>query len=480
MSSIAHSFSEQTTRQTVTSVVYTSVLTHAAVNFVAGGKYLLMVTALCDGPNSTDHIKMRTTHGGVAFADSEYTLEPANLNKRYNYAWFKVWTAVGGESIDFEIACSVGLTVGADLIFITAIRLDVDLIENTDWFYAEDGVDVALSTTPVDGASVSFTSVISSHWAVLTTAQLKVTSLTVNYATSINSSGTYNEVVPKGSREGEDNTNILLCTLGRVFTDLGAAVQTYKEQSFNEVANSGQRLHSAIFAINLTKFRNIAFSWDDDEEVLSGLDWDNLFGGVTYLPEISTDIWVLASGVYDVASVGNEVVHRLQVDSVDQPSNQTLNRYLEEESADAIDELAIWRQTLETGLGTTNHIIEWAGDGGSSQVNGPTVKNRSLFVISMELSRDLPTIAKIPYQTNEYTTFEISPPYESCGTLDFDEPNIGSLVTVETPAVLVLSKQSPSGVAFSRQTPAGLALNRQNPASILLSKQSPVKTNCND
>lgn len=413
MSQIAHSFSEQTTRQTVVGTTYTSVLSHASGNFTAGGKYLLMVTALTDGPNSSDDIRMRVAHGGTAFADSEYILEPTNSTKRYNYVWFKVWTAVGGEAIDFQISCSnVANTVGADQITIFAMRLDVDLVENTDWFYAEVATDTALSTTPLtDGASVTFTPVVSTNWLILTTAQLQVSSLVVNYASQIVSSGTYSDTLPKRSREGEDNNEKLLSTLGRVFEDLGAVSQTFQEQSFNEVGISGTRLHSAIFALNLNKFRQRAHIWDEADEVLGTIAFDDLLGTLTINPEVAGDAWFLVGGIFDAAAAGNEVTHRLTVDEVDQPDTQTSDAYAEEEPADPIDELGIWRQTVENLSTAFPHVAAWEAEATSSS-GGPSVKQKMMMVVTMELGGQVPSVATIPYEALGYVEAIATIPYE--------------------------------------------------------------------
>ena len=440
MTIIAHSFSEQTTRQTVVGTTYTTVLSHASGNFVAGGKYLIMVTALCDGPNGTDHIRMRTAHGGVAFADSQYVIEPPNPAKRFNYAWFKVWTAVGGEAIDFQISCSdVAQTVGADQITIFAMRLDADLIENTDWFFNELGTDGALSTTPLDGASVTFTPTVSTNWLVLSTAQLQVSSLTVNYATRIQPSGTYTDPSSKWSREGEDVAETFVATVGRVFEDVGAVSQTFKEQSFNEVGNSGNRLHSAIFALNLNRFRTKAHVYDNSEAELGTIDWDDLFANLAIVPDSTGDVWILASGIYDLGQAGNEITHRLLVDDVDQPDTQTADRYLEEEGADDIDELSIWRQTAES-LTAAIHSITWEGDV-SAVVNVPVLKDKFILCITMELGGDVPAIATIPHEALGYVDSSTTVPHEG-GVSDksrilvtdmFDVLNFDAFPTVEGP-----------------------------------------------
>lgn len=441
MTIIAHSFSEQTTRQTVVGTTYTTVLSHASGNFTAGGKYLIMVTALCDLPvGATDHIRMRTIHGATAFADSEYVLEPSNANKRYNYSWFKVWTAVGGEAIDFQISCSnVAATVGADQICIFAMRLDADLIENTDWFFNEVATDSALTTTPLDGASVTFTPTVSTNWLVLSTAQLDVDSLTVNYATRIQPSGTYSDAVPKWSREGEDVAETFIATLGRVFEDVGAVSQTFKEQSFNEVGNSGNRLHSAIFALNLNRFRTKAHIYDPSNDELGTILWDDLLGNLSIFPDSTGDVWIVLSGIFDLNSAGNEITHRLTVDEVDQPATQTTDQYAEEEGADDIDELAVWRQTVEN-LSATIHDISWEAEA-SASVNGPEVRDKMMVAITMELGGDVPAFVTIPHEALGYVDSSVTIAHEGgvnnssriLVTDMFDVLNFDAFPTVEGP-----------------------------------------------
>lgn len=413
MTQIAHSYSEQTTRQVVTGSTYGTVLSHAAGNFVAGQKYLVVVQALCDlEVGSTNHIQMRTIHGATPFAQSEYILEPTNAGRRYNYHWFTVWTAVGGEAINFQISSDVAVNVGADQITIFAMRLDADLIENTDWFFNELATDAALSTTPLDGASVTFTPTVSTNWLVLSGAQLDVASLSASYGTQLVPSGTYSDIGPAFQREGEDVAELLITTLCRVFEEVGAVSHTFKEQSFNTVAASGNRLHSAIFALNLNKFRNVAIVADPSDDVLGTILWDDLLASISYIPEVATDVWALLFGTFVPVVSGAEMTHRLTIDGADQPPTQTVDEYNEEEPANGVtDALTVTRQTVEPGMTAALHTFNWEAETSLSTAAALT-RDRMLIVVSMELGGNVPSVAKLIHEALGYVLSAVTIPYE--------------------------------------------------------------------
>lgn len=412
MAQIAHSFVEQTTRQVVTGTTYTTVLSSPSGNFVAGGKYLVIVKALTDlAVGATDHIKARVLHGATPFAESEQIIEPTNALKRYTYWWRTVWTAVSGEAINFQIACSAAADVGADQISVFAMRLDVDLVENVDWFWNELATDGALGLTPLDGASVTFTPPVSTNWLVSTCAQLDVNSLTASYGTQMVPSGTYSDVQPAYRREGEDTAELFVPTLWRVFEDVGAISHTFKEQAFNTQEASGNRLHSSVFAMNINKFRNFAIIADPSEELLGTILWDDLLASISYTPEVATDVLAMVFGTFVPVQTGAEITHRLTIDDVDQPPTQTTDQYAEEEPADATDELSVGRQTLEVAMTAALHTFNWEAES-SLTTQVATIKNRMMLVMSMELGGNVPSVAKIAMEILGYVLQAVSIPYE--------------------------------------------------------------------
>ena len=77
-----HAVTEQTTRQTVTGTASTMVaeVTAAALasaGISVGDDVLIRVTALIDAPDTNSQVFARVVHGATAFADSDYTKEPA-------------------------------------------------------------------------------------------------------------------------------------------------------------------------------------------------------------------------------------------------------------------------------------------------------------------------------------------------------------------------------------------------------------------
>ena len=388
MAAIAHSFSEQGTRQTVTGVTYTAVLTHASSNFVAGAKYRIRVTAGIDSANTTNLVKARVVHGSTEFAGSEYIKDvlEAGATRPYSYIWQTVWTAVSGEAVALQIASdAAGIVVGADQIQITVMRLDADLVENTDWFFAQYGGDpTTLTLAGVDGASIMFTPPAGTDWCVETSARHDVGSTARSYGSRIVSSGTFNESVPTGFREGENLSEFLLMSQIRVFTALAASSQTFKEQSFNTQSAGDTRTHSSIFAFNLNKFKEHVSAWTVAAEVLGTTDWADPYQvGVSLTPSVAGDVWIIAQALFDCGNALREVAQRLQIDNVDSFGVWSATDYFES-SNDATDETPFGTQTVEN-LSAAAHTFDHEGDC-SSVTGAPEVQHRSLCAFTFELA----------------------------------------------------------------------------------------------
>jgi hypothetical protein len=128
--------------------------------------------------------------GATAFADSEQLLAVPTSGQRMAYFWWTVWTAVSGEDINFQFRSnSFGSMVGLNQIVLLAINLSDDVTENT-WKYAERASDDALTTSFLDGASVTLTPSVGAHdWLVLTNAQFSMSAATTSCISRIGRSG---------------------------------------------------------------------------------------------------------------------------------------------------------------------------------------------------------------------------------------------------------------------------------------------------
>lgn len=394
MAAIAHLSTEQGTRQTVTGVTYTAVRSFSSSDFVAGGVYLILVMSSIDNAATSSQVKAHLVHGTTEFDGTEYikTQLTAGANAPYTYFSWVVWTAVAFEGVAFEIASTAaGVVAGADQIVMVQMRLDVDLVENTDWFRAADDESDPVLVAGTPGASLSFTPPAGTDWLVLTSARFDIASATLSLGSKIVSTGTYNESVPSDMREGEATSEFLITSHMRVFTGLAASTQTFTENSYNDSADSGTRTNSRIFALNLNKFKEHVSAWTEAAETLGTTDWADPYQvGISLTPSVAGDSWIIATAIFDVGAALREVAFRLQIDNADSVGTWDA-AVLNESSADATDDMPFGTQSVES-LTAAAHTFDFEGDGSGGAADGQTVKQRSLCAFTFELAEAAPPV----------------------------------------------------------------------------------------
>jgi hypothetical protein len=159
------------------------------------------------------------------------------FERRQTIGW-TVWTAVSAEDINFQYKSSGVNTAALDFIVLLAINLSDNVTENTDWGFAERSTDDALTTSFLDGGSITFTPSAASHdWLVLTNAQFSNSSSTQSCISRIGRSGEASSSLPEARNE-LDVTAITAnqISLAQVFT-LGAASNTFAEQAAESATN---------------------------------------------------------------------------------------------------------------------------------------------------------------------------------------------------------------------------------------------------
>jgi hypothetical protein len=385
MAAIAHAFTEQNTAQTTTSGTYGDVSGAAITsgNFTAGKKYLLCVTAQIN-ENSSGLVSVKTQHGTTDFAQSEYIFGAAGSADRATYCFMTVWTAVSSEGIKLQFKTSAG-TGAVDQISLFAMNLSDDLTENTDWFFAERTNDDALSTTPTDGASVTFTpGTAGQNWLVLANTQYDI-SATDLVSSNITRSGEASSSTPSAQASYATASNQPCFALARVFS-LGASSNTFKEVSASG-ATSNTRLNSAIFALNLGKFAvNQAAYTDADSSTLSTTNYATNLQTLSITPSTASDVWILAYWGADRNATARLVEFRVQVDSSDQPTGQTSDNYSFRAAATAAgDEDPYILSTLVSSMSAAAHTINLDASVDSA-TGAPTGQHRQLVAVTMELA----------------------------------------------------------------------------------------------
>lgn len=386
MAAIAHAFTEQNSNQTSTgSYADITGASIASGSFTAGKKYLIEVTAQIGLSGITDTGGLRVAHGGTAFADSESQINSDIASSRTTYHWFTVWTAVSSEAITLQASRTSGTTdtVNIDQISMTAMNLSDDVTENTDWFFAEDGTDSGLTSTWVDGASITFTPGTAGHdWLVKTITRIDPTVVNEAMITRIDRSGEATSSLPQAGHEPQSSASTgWMHYVDRVF-NLGASSNTFKEQSSSST-NDHTRLYSAIFAINLNEFRNHANAYTEADVSLGTSNYAVELQTISITPAVAGDVLIGAFWGFDRNSAAAEAEFRVQYDNGDQPAAQTTDNYQFSTGNDATDEEALSLITLLSATAAA-HTIDLDGSADISTAT-PAGQYRSLWAFTMEL-----------------------------------------------------------------------------------------------
>jgi len=393
MSAIAHTFVEVNSEFTTASNVYVDV-TGAVISsgsFTVGKKYLLVITAQVV-EDAGGYFFMQPRHGSTDFAESGQYFAPAGsgsgVNFRYTYGWFTVWTAVSGEAIQLRMGVTSGNAI-VNKVGMLAICLSDDVVENTDWFFAEATADASLSTTPSDGASITFTPSGASDWLVLSLARIDYSATSVIVTSKMVRSGeasssTPAEVLDASATDQEDTR-----FLARVFA-CTAASNTFKEQSVSG-SSSSTRVYSSIFALNLNKFAAHGFTYTDGGQALgTASDFVTNIQSASITPAVTGNVWMLSYFTCDVGDANERSTQRLQVDGSDQPAGQTTDAYKFDvgHSLLSTNDKAMVLSTVAS-LSNASHTLTLDSSTNSS-TGTPTAKQRLIMAVSMELASGAP------------------------------------------------------------------------------------------
>ncbi|MBI5145777.1 MAG: hypothetical protein HZA84_00990, partial [Thaumarchaeota archaeon] len=386
LAQVGHIFVEQTTRQTSSSTSYVNITgaTITSSNFVAGNKYLLVFNSLLDGSNAAGgDFGIRTTHGNTAFTGSEMVVNPTSTTTRTTYHWFTVWTATN-EDINLQFKTRLGShTVGADQITMFALNLSDDFIENVDWKYAEDTTSASLTTSFGSRASTSITpQTAGDDWLVMSTASHSGLAATRQLDVRLARSGEASSNQPEFIQQGADATNDKMAhTPFRVF-NLSSTSNTFTLESRSIGGSSGTYQSSAVFLINLDKFKQDFASYTETNIDLSATDYGTEVQTLSTSLTCQSDVWVMGTFASDVNAAALYTKGRLQVDNADQPPTQTSpDAYQQEDSWGTTEELPLQYQTVES-LSSGSHTIDLDAST-QTALAGRSAEDRQLFAIPL-------------------------------------------------------------------------------------------------
>ena len=386
---IEHAYVEALSNFTTTSTTYVDV-TDAVIpsgSFTAGKKYWLMITGLPASSSVNDIFAIRVVHGSTAFPSSEFIREPAigSSSNRHTYGWFAVWEAVSGEDVKVQIHRAAGTNAGTQMLTMLAVCLSDDLTENTDWKYSEVIADTVLSSSfsSSNNAAVTITPALAGrNWLVLAQSQIVAGNATNQLQTRITRSGEASSNVPLRQYEAESAASeLLMMCQGRAF-NLGASSNTFTEESaINGGTGTTTRKASAVFLLNLSKFKDSGVFWDESEVDLSGTDYGTEIANLDITPSQSGNMYILSMWSFDMVAAGIPCDSRIQVGGVDKPGTNTQNR---EAGADAADESPICDAAL---IAVTADVLQDIDVDASTTTAGAgrSAQHRALVAFTMEL-----------------------------------------------------------------------------------------------
>jgi len=391
---LTYKFVEVTTEQSHTGDTLFTDISGATIPssfFVAGRKYLLVMTTQTVGTNINTNYGVRTIHGSTEFDGSKHVYEPNAVVTRTQYSYFNVWTAVEGESIQMQFqTMSAGQTVNADQTTLFALEISEDFVEGTDWHFDSIVASTTLATTPStsNNGTITFTPPVAGNdWLVISTGDIDTDANNVIYTSRTARSGEATSTTPSTTAEGEDSPlDDYVQTVFRVFT-LGNASNTFEQEAFKS-ANPGPnstREYSSIFAINLDKFLSHSFAYTDGTIALDTTDDLSTSTQVqtdTLAPAIAGDTWIMGSFVTS-GNAFQEIRARMQVDNVDQPPTQTSDNYQQLLGYDPVDESNWAIQTVED-LDTSSHTTDIDVTAETGSPSDRTAQFRNIFEVRLQ------------------------------------------------------------------------------------------------
>jgi len=388
MSAINYTFVEQNNQQTTTASFATvSGMSISSSFFTAGKKYLILTSVQThSAPGTTTNVKLKLRHGTTDFTSTD-----SDVNNSANVGWavystLVVWTAVSSEGVDLQVFGGANDGI-IDRCALFVMNLSDDLVENTDWFYNETTASQGLSTTPANGGTITFTpGTAGNDWLVLSTVKINSTDQTNSIISTLARSGEASSSAPSWRilpNQGANNSNVQC--VGRAFS-LGNVSNTFTEQSSMSAGTSATRVRSAVFAINLNKFKDHAVAYTDADVNLGTGSYGTALQTLSITPSVTGDVWMGSYWGYDRNNAGGTPNShwRLQLDNADQPAGQTADAYGFALGDGSGDEEPYMMTTL-ANLSNASHTLDLDGDVAST-TNAPSGQHRQLWAVTMELA----------------------------------------------------------------------------------------------
>jgi hypothetical protein len=294
------------------------------------------------------------------------------------------------------------------------------LTANADYWWNERTNDDSISTSPTDGASVTFTPT-AGNYLVMTYAQVSHGDTTTGYISGMTRSGEASSSTPESRCEGgTSGTYYLGYLMARGFA-CTAVSNTFKEVGTATSGSAHTRTHSSIFVLRLGAFETSGFSYTDGDVSLSATDFATNLETLNVTPATTGDFVIGGYWGYDCANLSRTALFRLQAAGTDSPGTQTSDVRIFR-AKDNTDERPLSIVTVTSLTSGASRALTLDGSV-SSTTSTPAGQHRSVWAFSAELgvANTGPTITP---NTADATTFTTTTP-----TLEFtgDDPDSDDL-----------------------------------------------------
>ena len=377
-------FLEDTVKTHTGDTTYTTALTVAAANWEAGAKYLVLMTARVKADTNAVAGWIMNREDGGDIVHSEMIGE----DQRLHYPWWGIYDAPNpAEDIYFQhkLLSDSGATVESDSMALLKIRLDADLVENTDWRFDDD-----TSVTNPEATYTTFAAIASytpgtpaDHRLILGLVRIQANSNNrfglFHLEENVNGTG-WVEIGGEFSMEGEDLAEEWMYAVAWVDESGSAGTREYRIQTKNaDTVGNHTHVYSAIFVLELNAFAD----HDEDQNTtpLTGTDALQVLNVIDpYTPTTTGDqVFITFSNTNpnagDQWKVGMVEQDDVIVDA--DWDDDSVNR-----SNDVTDQLATFRARL-LSVGSSGEKLEHTGDALSTS---GTWDERSLAVFSVALA----------------------------------------------------------------------------------------------
>ena len=325
MAAIANAYVERVTEITHTGdLLFFDVVTIPASSFVANGVYFIIATGEFNGDWSQANGEVRLVHGSTptVFTGSLITFDIVSSAAADKLLWGPYVTEFTQPATAEDVKVQMRLksvttnTIRGNNITIWAIRRDADLVENTDYKYAEVTTPTQHTTSFVARASITWTPADNNHdWLVICCEQVDVNSAGVNFEVRIDrDSGA--ETAGFFGREGERVDDVLLLGTFWPFT-LSDSSHTLALHSRDDATGVNDHEYSAILALRLDRFEDHTIFTNTGAIEGLGDDTFGEIGAMDITPGTAGDIVLMARATVTEFGLNDESTIRIEIAGTD-------------------------------------------------------------------------------------------------------------------------------------------------------------------